>query len=675
MNRAFRSKPLLAAVLLSCTAARAQDVPDLTNLSLESLLKTRVSAASKFEQEQRAVPATINVITRADIRAYGWRSVSEALTSLPGFYLTWDRQYDFIGMRGLGLPGDYNTRILLAINGNRVNDVLYDAALAGRELPLDLELVERIEVLSGPGGAIYGQNAMFAVVNIVTRNGQQVDGSEASVSYQSRHQRSEANVRWGKVLENGTDVLLSLSALDAVGDDLQLEFPGAGPKGSTLAGPVIGLDGEQDADLFTRLSKGGLSFDLVAGSHRRYDPTGIYFSDPFTPGLYQSDKVALANMQYQHQSNADTLLVSRLFAGHSYYEARQRHDGNYAFSTGSSNWLGGEARALYSGFADHQLVVGIEAQSNSHIEQGYDDLSTPEQDVLIAETGHRLGIYLQDQWQFSASMSAVVGVRADKNSMASRTHYSPRAALIWNNGGTTTARAMYGQAFRAPNAFERDFDDGISQIANPLLAGERLDTYELQLERPITPSTLVRISWYHWNMPEIISLASVPAPSREHLPAGHVDMASEFTQFQPGNRITTNGVELSLNGVLAASGQWKGSITWQDADKTDGSALINSPKLLGRLNYNHLLGWGGLRAGFELRYDGDRVATDGTDIAGNWRVNLNLSTPTTITGLDAALTITNLFDARYEHPASEQNWQRSLPQDRRGIRLQLSYRF
>lgn len=130
-----------------------------------------------------------------------------------------------------------------------------------------------------------------------------------------------------------------------------------------------------------------------------------------------------------------------------------------------------------------------------------------------------------------------------------------------------------------------------------------------------------------------------------------------------------------MNGLLGASGRWKGSITWQDADKAEGGELVNSPEILGRLNYTHLLGWGGLRAGYELRYDSGRVATDGSTIAGNWRVNLSLSTPTSITGLDASLTITNLFDRRYEHPASQQNWQNALPQDRRGVRMQLSYRF
>ena len=149
-------------LLLACCACEGQQVSDLTALSLESLLETRVSTASKYEQRQQDVPATINVVTRAEILAYGWRSLSEVLTSLPGFHVTRDRQYDYLGTRGFGLPGDYNTRVLVAINGNRVNDVVYDASMTGREFPLDMELVERIEVLSGPGGAIYGQNDIAA---------------------------------------------------------------------------------------------------------------------------------------------------------------------------------------------------------------------------------------------------------------------------------------------------------------------------------------------------------------------------------------------------------------------------------------------------------------------------------------------------------------------------------
>src|SRR5690606_12344370 len=115
-------------------------------------------------------PAAVSVITRDDIRAYGWRTLAQALASLPGVYTSFDRQYDYLGTRGFGLPGDFNTRLLLTINGNRVNDTVYDSAGLGRNFPVDLDLVERIEFIPGPGGAVHGPNAMFGVINVITRN-------------------------------------------------------------------------------------------------------------------------------------------------------------------------------------------------------------------------------------------------------------------------------------------------------------------------------------------------------------------------------------------------------------------------------------------------------------------------------------------------------------------------
>jgi len=145
-------------MLLALPALAATDGEELT---LEQLLETTVTSASKYEQKESEVAAAVTVITREQIRAYGWRTLAAALASLPGLFLTYDRQYTYVGARGFGLPGDYNTRIMLAINGNRVNDTVYDQAMLGREFPLDMDLVERIEVLAGPGGAIYGQNAML----------------------------------------------------------------------------------------------------------------------------------------------------------------------------------------------------------------------------------------------------------------------------------------------------------------------------------------------------------------------------------------------------------------------------------------------------------------------------------------------------------------------------------
>src|SRR3989304_4542398 len=174
----------LSAAAVAVIATPVCAATDLTSLSLEALLNVTITGASKYEQTQREVAAAVHVITRQEIKAFGWRTIGEALTSVPGVYTTYDDQYVYLGTRGFGLPGDYNTRLLMTIDGNRQNDPLYDSAAFGRGFPLDVDLIERIEFIPGPGGAVYGQNAMFGVVNIVTRPGRNVGGVEAAGSYQ-----------------------------------------------------------------------------------------------------------------------------------------------------------------------------------------------------------------------------------------------------------------------------------------------------------------------------------------------------------------------------------------------------------------------------------------------------------------------------------------------------------
>ena len=130
-----------------------------------------VSTASKFPQSVKEAPASITVITAEDIRRYGHRTLADTLRSVRGFYTTYDRNYSYVGMRGFARPGDYNTRILLLLNGHRVNDGTYDMAPIGTDLPIDVSLIERIEIIRGPGSALYGTNAFFAVINVVTRTG------------------------------------------------------------------------------------------------------------------------------------------------------------------------------------------------------------------------------------------------------------------------------------------------------------------------------------------------------------------------------------------------------------------------------------------------------------------------------------------------------------------------
>ena len=128
-----------------------------------------------------------------------------------GFYVTNDRNYTYVGVRGFGRPSDYNNRVLVLVNGHRYNDNVYDQALIGNEFPIDLALVDRIEVIRGPGSALYGTSAFFAVINVVLRPGGAVGGSESSVEVGS-FDTYRLRTSYGRRSASGFDSLLSVSA-------------------------------------------------------------------------------------------------------------------------------------------------------------------------------------------------------------------------------------------------------------------------------------------------------------------------------------------------------------------------------------------------------------------------------------------------------------------------------
>src|SRR4029077_5104529 len=113
--------------------------------------------------------ASITIITAEQIRALGYLTLAEALRSVRGVISSNDRTYEAIGVRGLSPPGDYTKRVLVLVDGHPYNDIVAGQGYVGHDLDVDLENVERIEVVRGPGSVLYGTGAPFGVVNVVTR--------------------------------------------------------------------------------------------------------------------------------------------------------------------------------------------------------------------------------------------------------------------------------------------------------------------------------------------------------------------------------------------------------------------------------------------------------------------------------------------------------------------------
>ena len=645
---------LLCAALTAAYPAFAAQPTDLTSLSLEQLLDISIVGASKYEQKQNEVAAAVSVITRQEIKAFGWRTLDEALASLPGVYATYDRQYNYLGTRGFGLPGDFNTRVLVTINGNRINDPTFDSGPFGRQFPLDMDLIERIEFIAGPGGAVYGQNAMFGVVNVITRKGSEVDGTELAVAYQRPQATRDGRASFGKRLDNGVDVLVSVSAMRSRGADNFIEFGSAG-----VSGVAAGLDGDRDREFFARVSGGPWSFDFEHGNHRKDDPTGTYKSDPLVAGQYQGDRYDVAQLQYQDQWTASLHMLARLFMGRERYDSKLTYGTAFGFPA-TGQWRGGELQLLSTAFDGHKLMGGLEYQDNTRQDQNVLDLANPANDIHLSFSGYRVGLYAQDEWRLSDTLTATLGLRVDRNN-ATGTQSSPRAALIWQATSATTLKALYGRAHRAPNIFERDYTDGLTQVANPALNGETIDTLELVADHRVDRNLALRASIYQWSMRDLVTLG--------------IDTASGLTQYQSGSKVKARGLELSADKGWDSGARLRGSLSMQNVSHADGTKPLNSPKLLGKLNLSAPLPWAGLRAAYELRYDSQRLSLDGTDLGGYALSNLQLSTTALAKGLEVSLGVYNLFDKRYAQPGADTNWQNALEQDGRSVRLKASYRF
>ena len=652
-----RYKALLLSLLFT-QAIPGYAAKDLEQMSIEELMDIRVVGASKYEQKQQQAAAAVSVITRKDIRTYGWRTLNQALASLPGIHTTYDYQYEYLGTRGFSQPGDFNSRVLITINGNRINDATYDQGPTGRDFPLDIDLIERIEFIPWSGSTIYGLNAMLGVVNIITRKGADVKGAELSASYQTAEIMPQERVTFGKQFENGADALISFSGLQSRGANRFFEFGDSG-----ISGVARHMDGENVKQMFARGSYGPLSFDFIYGNRKKEDPTGAYLSDPLIPGQFQRDRRLNAQIQYNDNFANDTLnVLGRVFLGQYRYENPAIYGGERTLSTGPSDWHGAELRLLSTAITDHKLMFGVEYQNNTDIKQTFQNFDNPAQNIALHNSVLRIGAYIQDEWRINDALSVTAGLRYDHNKWVDSV-FSPRGGLIWQASPKVTFKALYSRSHRAPNSFERNYSDGTYQVANPGLQSEMTDTAEIVADYLPLPSMNLRATVYQWDMHNII--------------AAGVDPISGLSQYQQtGKSVLAKGTELSLDKTWDFGGRLRASYGLQNAEQHN-SHLVNSPYHLGKINISIPIPLiTGLHAGYELQYYGKRKTLDGTHTDSYVLANLNLVTNVPqVKGLEASLSIYNLFNENYLHPAADNNWQNTFWQPGRTVRFRMDYRF
>jgi len=298
---------------------------ELFEMPLEELMKIEVDTvygASRYEQKTTQAPASVTIITADDIRNYGYRTLADILRSAVGFYTSYDRSYERIGVRGFSLPGDENTRVLILLDGNRLNENVRGHGAIGKEFILDVDLIDRVEIIRGPGSSLYGGNAIFGVINIITKKGRDFDGFELSGDLAvddatDKFGAEKGRVTFGKEFDDGMDFLISGTLYGRDGRSLII------PKFSVVEGHgPTSNDDEKFYQLFTKLSGGNLTFEAAYSSRDKVIPTaplGAVFEQQFQQR--KEDAFGFAQLTYNREFSDTFSMLAR--ASYNYAKHRR----------------------------------------------------------------------------------------------------------------------------------------------------------------------------------------------------------------------------------------------------------------------------------------------------------------------------------------------------------------
>lgn len=172
MKSSYRLYLFTASLFISAISLGQIDttgVKSLFEMSLSDLMNQKVVSASKYVQSAAEAASSIGAITADEIKKFGYKTLGEALNSQRGMYLSNDKNYIQVGSRGFSRPADYNNRIVLMIDGHIMNEVIYGSAFMGNGLGINLDNVEKIEIIRGPGALVYGSGAMLNIINVIMK--------------------------------------------------------------------------------------------------------------------------------------------------------------------------------------------------------------------------------------------------------------------------------------------------------------------------------------------------------------------------------------------------------------------------------------------------------------------------------------------------------------------------
>lgn len=629
----------LILIVSALAPLRAQDAEPL-----DELLNTPISTAAKYDQQMNEVPASVTVISAEEIARYGWHTLADVLQSMRGLYTTSDRGYVYLGVRGIGLPSDYNNRFLVLLDGHPMVESISGSIGLGTTLAIDLSNLARIEFVRGPGSVMYGTGAMFGVINLITKAPDEhpwlTMGAGSGGWYTGA---ARANMKLGSMKAS-----IGASWQERSGFDYYY------PEFDTPANNH-GIVRDQDFDdyrgILGTLEWRELRVVLLDTTRTKGVPTASW-GTTFGGDERITDARHMVALELGHRISPGRNLEVQAYYDHFHY------DGNYPAEElgytdeSESLRIGGEVRYLWDVRPNHRITIGAAVSDDTRADYSWD---SEEGLHLVNGDTDIQSLFANSEWSISRRVTLTTGASYD-HFRGGLTNLAPRGALIFHVHDNATLKLLYSGGYRAPSVYESEYFSPGSFLKAEDLHAEQIRTAEAVWEQRLSPDLLLTASLFDIRATDIIRLEMV---------------APDEVQFQNLGHVRSSGVEVQLDD-RRSDGIWSYVSYSHQVAKEGGERMLNSPlnMLKAGISTPTSRRWYG---GLELQYESGRPTKNGEMTDSSTLANLNVGVSLT-DHIGLSVAIRNAFDAAYATPAGVEHVQNALEQDGRTFLVRLNFK-
>ena len=689
MHRSFQRSSLYAILLLVWTGAATAQTTEEEDLALAYGDNSTVSIATGSKQSITRAPAVSSVITSRDIEAMGATELEQALESVPGLHVSKSSVaskpiYSFRGIHTLE-----NSQVLMLVNGIPITNVFQgDRGQIWGGMPL--ENVARIEIIRGPGSALYGADAFSGVINVITKTAAETRGTEFGLRSGSFNSRDAWVQQGGKLglldasfyLRAGdTDGQKGIIRQDAQsGLDTCFTTGGCPPLPAipgyvpvTLApGPIN--EQRQAIDASADLSSDAWRFRTAYQQRKTGSGAGV--AGALDPNSRQTEKRLYLDLNYEQANWAPNWDVSGVVG---YYNIRQLQ-ADPPFTLFPSGGMGGSfpngmignpshseqhthasVSALYTGFQQHQVRIGsglsVDDLYETKEKKNFNGTFAPICDPLnptnpapafgctpilmnadsrfiyiLPHKRHLSYVFAQDEWSFVKDWKLTAGVRHDRYSDFGSTT-NPRLALVWDATYNVVVKVMHGGAFRAPTFVEQYAINNPVQSGTPNIKPETIKTDELAVAWQPADKLQTNLNFFHYRMHNVIQLVAA--------------------KMQNAGDQTGQGMEVEATYEAAGNLRLMGNYSLQrsiDSASGKDAGLAPHRRLFGRADWRFAPMW---QFGTTVNHVADRMREPGDarpQISDYTTVDMTLRREKLPGGLEASAKVMNLFNSNAMEP-------------------------